>query len=223
MTVYFLRHGSCMAAESNPTAHPAIDDPLSATGRLQASMAAGRFRQIGVDLVVSSTDTRANETGAIIASQLGLRLEVSALFREWHMPTSVIGKTPSQYCTGYLAFRRRRLVDRDAKFEDGESLCETMDRVTAAKAYLLQRRGSSPQLVISHYNFMKFFAIHELLGPEAPAEIVFQIADGLDLAHTGACRFDWVPGTESFRMMFWNDHSHLCVQNSDICRAANNR
>jgi broad specificity phosphatase PhoE len=60
-----------------------VDQPLNATGRLQAAALALRMRGAGIRAIGSSDLVRARETAQIISHELGLSLDfVDAAFRE---------------------------------------------------------------------------------------------------------------------------------------------
>lgn len=85
-TVYLLRHGE---ADFGPLRGPhwpgATADlaPLTANGQQQAVAAAQRLVAAGARAIVSSPMTRALQTAALVASCLGLLVDVDPGLREW--------------------------------------------------------------------------------------------------------------------------------------------
>jgi broad specificity phosphatase PhoE len=210
MRIYFVRHASCITAEANPAAHPPPDDPLSSLGQQQAQALAGRFEKARPHFIATSTDRRAEQTCAILASQLRLPYCSSALFAEWLMPSSMFGKDPTDYSPAYHAYRVMRDIDPDVKYEDGESVGEVIARVAESRKRLLTYPSDSTVLVVSHYNFIRLFAAAELIGaPDASPAAVLKTSQGMELGHTGVSRFDYSQSSGRFRLFCWNDQSHL--------------
>jgi len=67
--LYFIRHGESEANAQMVYAHP--HTPLSANGIDQARAAGQKMKNIKIDLIVSSTYKRAQQTAEIIAKEIG--------------------------------------------------------------------------------------------------------------------------------------------------------
>jgi broad specificity phosphatase PhoE len=85
-TVYLLRHGEADYGPIRERNWPgAASDlaPLTARGSQQATTAARQLSSAGVVGIVSSPMTRALQTAALLACDLGLLVEVDFELREW--------------------------------------------------------------------------------------------------------------------------------------------
>lgn len=75
-TVYFVRHGECVANTKGVIAGLGDDSPLTELGRSQAKETAQNLKGINFDLVISSPISRTVETTKIITNKLGLRTKI---------------------------------------------------------------------------------------------------------------------------------------------------
>jgi broad specificity phosphatase PhoE len=161
---------------------------------------------LNIDLLIASNVRRAQQTAEIIAKHRSMPFTTSHLFNEWLMPKCIFGKSACDYPERYIRFRTARLLDRYAKYDDGESLFEVISRVKESKRYLSGLTCESV-VVISHFNFIKFFAIDEMLPSEWSATALLKTASDLDLAHTSMCLFHHDKHKNEFQCEFWNQQS----------------
>lgn len=75
-TVYFVRHGECVANTKGVIAGLGDDSPLTELGRSQAKETAQNLKGINFDLVISSPMSRTVETTKIITNELGLTTKI---------------------------------------------------------------------------------------------------------------------------------------------------
>lgn len=207
MNLFLIRHAECQRAVVCPGAPPYPYDSLSALGHFQAQQLAARLEAVSADVVISSEYVRAYETAAIVAKHLGLLHDVQPIFAEWRFPSCILGKPPEAFSAGYLISKQQRLIDPDAKFEDGESLTEVMQRVRQAKRLLVEQYSGKTVLVVSHFNFIRFFCIHEVLGACLPPSLVFSLP--ITVENTGVSQFCYNSKSQQFKLQVWNDCLHL--------------
>jgi broad specificity phosphatase PhoE len=89
-TTYFVRHGSTDGNETG--AYQLHTIPLSEKGLAQVVFIAERFKNIPVDVIISSDMTRAAQTADGIARAVGRIVVRSAFFHEILRPSAVRGK-----------------------------------------------------------------------------------------------------------------------------------
>jgi broad specificity phosphatase PhoE len=125
------------------------DTELNETGRAQARELAARVAGEGLAAVYSSQLSRARETAAIVAAELGLEPIADPRFAEtdrgeWEGRTweEVREHSPDE-------FRAWREDPVRFRFPGGESLQEQMDRVVAGLVDVTQG-GALPALVVCH-------------------------------------------------------------------------
>jgi len=86
-TIYFTRHGECVANAEGLLAGSTNDSPLTEKGKQQARDAVAEFVNRPVDLIVSSPLVRAAETAQILADGIGYlaKIEHNPLMKERDM------------------------------------------------------------------------------------------------------------------------------------------
>ena len=119
--------------------------PLTAVGQAQAVRLADYLETVGVDLLVSSPHTRAQQSIAPLAQRLGLAVEIEPRLAE-----RVLSAAPLAQWREAI---RQSFVDLDLAWPGGESSRTAMARGRAAIDALLAR----PQhvlVVVTHGNLM---------------------------------------------------------------------
>ena len=83
--LYFVRHGLSEMNKSGHFAGRHTETPLAPEGRAQARAAGEHARNLNIDLIISSPQSRAHDTAKIIAETIGYpvdKIEVNSLFVE---------------------------------------------------------------------------------------------------------------------------------------------
>ena len=119
--------------------------PLTAVGQAQAVLLADHLEMLGVDLLVSSPYTRAQQSIAPLAQRLGLPVESEARLAE-----RVLSATP---LVQWREAIRQTFVDLDLAWPGGESSRTAMTRGRAAIEALLVRPERA-LVVVTHGNLM---------------------------------------------------------------------
>jgi broad specificity phosphatase PhoE len=214
--VYFVRH-----AQSNANA---IETDLgeysvlSELGRQQAVCIANRLQHTAhLGVVLTSSFPRAAQTAAIIGECAKVPVELSELFIQRRRPSCVLGKKHSdikvrevmeQVFTGYGAPGHRH--------SDEENLDDLRGRTQDALDFLV----GHPQerlCVVTHGMFLRALLCAALVGPEFPGSLFQNAIDCLEPENTGVTylRYEQIPRLRlndagyRWRMIFWNDSSHL--------------
>jgi probable phosphoglycerate mutase len=163
--IYLLRHAqSEWNALGRWQGHG--DPSLSALGREQASKLAARLAAagLGFERIVASDLARASETAAIVAEQLGLRVERDALWRErdigaWTGLTRE--EIASRWPEDYAHFRAH---EEHARPGGGESNAMLRARAQRALTALRARHGGARVLVVTHRGIARMLAPATPLG-----------------------------------------------------------
>jgi len=119
--------------------------PLTAVGQAQAVLLADHLAMVGVDLLVSSPYTRAQQSIAPLAQRLGLTVEIDARLAE-----RVLSAAPLAHWREAI---RQTFVDLDLAWPGGESSRTAMARGRAAIDALLARPEYA-LVVMTHGNLM---------------------------------------------------------------------
>jgi len=206
--VYFVRHGETNGNLGGFWQGP--EEPLNEKGRHQANVVATRAQNIDIDRLLSSTMTRAQQTAETISSATKLEIEFFDLFREQKDPTCVLGDNKGgekdeiiERCTQE---RREHYMDPVWHFDDEENPTEFIARVREAMNFL-SRRSEENIMVVSHGNFIRYFAGLVIVGEANPIEAAKRFKSSFTTSNTGITICTFEDGVWS--LLTWNDHAHF--------------
>jgi len=151
-TVYFVRHGQ---TELNKKwVHQYPETRLSTEGEQQARAVAGMFKDISVDLIVSSPYDRTRQTAEAIRTTTGAPVEHSDLFVELRRPRALWGMSwahpRSLWIMGQLYLRAGK---QNWHYSDEENLEEFHARARRALEQLADRTEKNI-VVVTHRGLM---------------------------------------------------------------------
>ncbi len=215
-TIYFVRHGE--TANNAAKRLNAPNTPLSEKGMRQAEDIAERCKRIPIEVVVTSTMTRAKQTGAVVSGGIGAHMESSELFVEGSYSSRLVDKAFSdpEVRSAFDAYHRN-FEDPAYRFEDGENFADLKKRALAALKFL-EGRSEENILVVSHAFFMWIIAAAAVFGSDLTAEECKGVLRGFDLMENTALTvltFDAPPRkavgepVSKWQLKVWNDHAHL--------------
>ncbi len=150
-TLYLVRHGENTANLTKELSHRRVDYSLTAKGILQAQQTAAQFVGRGIDEIYASPLKRAVETAQIIAQALGLPFSVLEALREVN-----VGAMEGQPVSQALWTAHNRIIhawfsgDSAARFPEGESHDELVERFTGCLRPVLQRGDGRRILLVGH-------------------------------------------------------------------------
>jgi 2,3-bisphosphoglycerate-dependent phosphoglycerate mutase len=119
--------------------------PLTTVGQAQAVLLVDRLEGMGVELLVSSPSTRAQQSIAPLAQRLDLAVEIDA-----HLAERVLSAAPLAHWREVI---RQTFVDLDLAWPGGESSRTAMARGRAAIEAILARPERAP-VVVTHANLL---------------------------------------------------------------------
>ncbi len=176
------------------------DVALTDTGIRQATAAAKRLADAGIDVIVTSPLLRATRTAQEVAAVTGAPVVTDEDFREtdfgaWEGLTfaEVRERWPAEVTTW--------LADPAHPPPGGESLAEVSTRVTGALHRVLAGRDRQTVLIVSHVTPIKTLVAAALLAPPAALYRMH-----LDVA--ALCEIDWYADGPAVLRSF-NDTGHL--------------
>lgn len=216
-TIYLVRHGE---SENNAAGtYNTPDAKLSERGRRQAEEIAARCAKLHVDGIIASPMVRAKDTAEIVGARIGKTVEVSELFMERRMATSLHGKSRKDpEVIQILKEMNENLVDPAYRYEDGESFEDLMKRALACLD-LLEKRPEQSLVVVTHGFFMHIIAAAVIFGKELTGAECTHILRGLQvMRNTGLTVLSYqeedarnsIDGFGSpWQLRVWNDHAHL--------------
>ncbi|MBI3632129.1 MAG: histidine phosphatase family protein [Candidatus Vogelbacteria bacterium] len=211
-TVYFIRHGESESNTAGVTSQ--IHSPLTKKGREQAEFAAERANRLPVDLMISSTQSRAKETAVIISEKIGKPITFSDLFVERRRPTEMRGSKPGDpHWDRIQKLVKTNFDNPGVHISDEENFHDLVTRAKKALAFLEGQKEESI-LVVSHGYFLKIIANYIFLGDDLTAAQFLKIGSKMEMENTGLTvisrgfdNFD-TSGT-GWKLWIRNDHAHL--------------
>jgi broad specificity phosphatase PhoE len=206
MKVYFIRHGESEYNAKKLFQHG--DVSLSEKGRKQAEFLAKRLAKIPIDLIVSSSCARAEETTEIINKKLKKKIIFSELIGEKKMPTESIGKYAfSDEVIKIRKAMRKNAGNPDWHYSNEENFSEFKSRIKKFFEYLNNLKEKNI-LVVSHGGPIRMTILFMMFGNDFEPEIYYKFIDVFRLTNTGITLCE---KEESGHWNLWafNDHSHL--------------
>lgn len=210
--VYFVRHGE---SEMNvKELEQGADGPLSELGRKQAEFVGKRFSNIPLDVIVSSTDERAQETAQIVNSTLGKEIVFTDYLIERRPPTKFIGTSHSdpEYKEVKKKITEGRLLDPSWKYDDEDSFTDIKNRAINALNFL-RERGEESILAVTHAGTLRAILGVIIFGDDFTFSEYRKMYQSLKSKNTGIMLAEYDDSNKAFepgwKLVTWNDHAHL--------------
>ena len=214
-TLYFVRHGESVANLSDRNGHkrPGDADRLSDHGWEQARGLGRRLQGEGLELIVASPMTRAQETAQGIAEVLELPVETDDDLFEVRQSDAFYAASPHYGDTGTLTWMPG--AEPDFAEPGAESFNDIIARVHRVMTRLGEIASERRIVAVSHHNFLHFFLGVTLFGEDfTPAMVPGIYMAGH--ANTGITIFQRVSEREmdgvnmpGWVLTTWNDRAHL--------------
>ena len=144
MKVFAVRHGQTDLNAENRVQGGRSDLPLNSNGREQASVLADELSSCGIDVIVTSTRKRAEETARIINERLKVEI-----IKEPRLIERDFGDFEGRLVSEVDIFSLRRWRD-NAATPNGETIRETAYRVFAALDEIIKRFDGQNILIVAH-------------------------------------------------------------------------
>ena len=214
-TLYFVRHGESVAnlSDRNGDKRPEDADRLSERGWEQARGLGRRLEGEGLELIVASPMTRAQETAQGIAEVLGLPIETDEDLYEVRQSDAFYASSPDFGDTGTLSWMPT--ADPSYAPPGAESFADVVARVRRVQERLAEIASERRVVAVSHHNFLHFFLGVTFFGDDyTPAMMrgLYQAGH----ANTGITIFEKVARRQfdgvdlpGWVLTTWNDKAHL--------------
>ena len=160
-TIYCIRHGITAANKEDRFAGR-TDEPLHPEGEAQARAVAERLGGVGIAAVVAGPLARTQQTGRIIAEQLGVGLVTVAALNEISIP-HWDGLTKAEIRARFGA-EYPTWLDAPEQFQVAscETISDVQQRVVPAVAGLAEEYAGRAVLVVSHLIPLRALLLHHL-------------------------------------------------------------
>ncbi|OHA06802.1 MAG: hypothetical protein A2934_03825 [Candidatus Sungbacteria bacterium RIFCSPLOWO2_01_FULL_47_10] len=206
--VYFVRHG-----ESEGNVGPVRQTPasrLTDRGRRQAVGIAERAMRLPIEIIISSSMNRAQETARIISEKTGMRIESSDLLVERRRPSEQVGK-PKDDPT---ALESERLIKENFskpgyRYSDEENFDDLKIRALNALDFL-SKRPEGHICAVTHGVFMRVVVACVVFGRDLNSRECAQFMHSFRMENTGITVFGYdEEKMHPWWVWVWNDHAHL--------------
>lgn len=206
--IYFIRHG-----ESEGNVGPirqAEDSSLTDRGRKQAEYVAERVSGLPIDIIISSTFRRAQETAEVISKKISVKVEYSSFFVERRRPSEQLNKPKDDP----VALESERLIKesfliKNYRYSDEENFDDLKERAHKALDFLTQMPEENI-LVTTHGFFMRIIMAYVVFGSNLTARDCEQFIRTFHMENTGVTVLGYSEKQKNpWWVWTWNDHAHL--------------
>lgn len=208
-TIYFVRHGET-EINVHGLVHSHPSNRLTEKGRQQAEYIAERCSTLPLQLLVSSTYTRAEETAECISKKNGLELEKSDLFVECRFISKYWDKPRTEESRQAIKLIGEKWGTPGFRVDDEENFKDVIRRAGAALEFL-SHKSEEHIGVVTHGLFLRNLVARALFGASLTPKESNVFAYSLDMANTGLTVFHYNEKEieRPWKLWIWNDHAHL--------------
>lgn len=204
MKAYFVRHGISTLTESK---HQLPETPLSESGIKQAEAVAQRFIHIPLNIIITSSYTRALQTAQAIEKIKSVSLIQSDLFIERKMPSQFHGK--SVHDPEIVPIHntiRENFYNQDWHYADEENFADLLSRAKKALEFIISQQKENIA-VVTHGYFLTVMIYYLLFGENGNSQAFKSFRDHTMNSNTGLTLCDYKDG--KWKLLTWNDYAHL--------------
>lgn len=212
MKVYFVRHGEGEHNIKKLYSHP--DFSLTEKGKKQAGIAANRVKALPIEIIISSTFKRTQQTTEIINKQLKKEVIYSDLAIEIKRPSEIAGKSQADP----EVIKIKREMDKnfhlpDWRYSDEENFYDLRKRALDFIKFL-ESLNYEHILVVTHLVFIQAVVLTMMLKENLAPEVLLRAYRFLEIETSGLtiCEYkgdDWY-------LVTWNDHAHLAEDKNNV-------
>ena len=208
MRIYFIRHAQ--TAFNARKVHQPAEAPLSVCGIKQAHIVGRKLVGLGIDAIYSSPNKRARQSAEIVNQYLGKKITELYHVRENIRPSKVIGqKKDSAEAKKISRLFYEKAGDERWYHSDEENFCDLLGRAKRVTRYLSSRRQKNI-LVVTHSTFLKLLVCYMMHGEKLTPEIFYDFIKFFSTSNTGITMIERKK-SRRWRLVTWNEHSHLRV------------
>lgn len=218
--IYFIRHGQSKGNIEKVFQN--AEDPLSEVGKIQAKHVAHKAKSFDADILLSSPMVRAYQTALAIQQVTELPLETHGALKEYSAPSKLWNKPlDSPESKAFYEEMRQHTEDREWHYADEENYFDLYDRASALLDHLATREEKTI-IAVTHGAFMRFVLATMMTEGDADPLTAIRLFRFLSQKNTGitSCEYrDDVREGNRWRLVAWNDYSHLAKVTRDTIQA----
>jgi broad specificity phosphatase PhoE len=210
--IYLVRHAQSQANVTHD--FQTLETPLSEKGREQSRLVAKSFESMGIDIILTSNATRAQQTAGEIGRVTGVPVEIFSDAQERIRPKSLEEKCENDDSVYDLeVLLQEYKSDPNKKYLDGESFYDIQLRAYQVLK-ILAERPEKKILLVTHGTFLKFLLLAANVQEQISPLELEMILSSFNTVNTGVSLFEYNPkevfgSTKDWRVRFWNNYSHL--------------
>lgn len=207
--IYFIRHGE---SEGNiGQIRQTATTGLTKKGQSQAVFLAERCAKLPIEVIISSTMTRARETADFILKKVSKPIEYSDLFVEKRRPSEVLGKSKDDPIAHEVEKETKaHFAEPGWKYSDEENFEDVKKRALDLLQYLAKRPEENI-LVVTHGFILRMIMACVLFGNNLTVEESQRCIKTFHMENTGITilGYDNDDNNSPWWLWVWNDHAHL--------------
>lgn len=204
MKVYFVRHGESELGEGY---HQRPETSLGSVGKKQVRTIAQRFKNIPIDLIITSTHLRALQTAKEIEKVNSSPLILSDLLNERRMPDSFLGKSVvDKEIVDIHNVIREHFDEPGWHYAEEENFKDLISRADKVVDFILSQ-GKDSILVVTHGYFLTVIVYFLLSGESSNGESFKSFRKHTSNSNTGITLCEYK--NSEWKLITWNDTSHL--------------
>lgn len=162
---------------TTPPSFPTDDVELEEEAKFQIGQVAKLLADRNIEKIISSPMTRTRQTADIVASELGLDVEESHLFRERIRTSDLVGKAINlKESQEIVETINDNYHDNGFKYKDEENFLELKKRVSKGLEFLLDRKEEK-LLVVTHAEILAMTLAQMIIGDDLDSHTYVKIRD----------------------------------------------
>lgn len=203
--IYLVRHGQSLHNAARKHQQPQVK--LSKKGLKQSQALGQRFKNIPLEVIISSPQLRARETAECISKAINKKIVFSSLLEELRWPSELEGVDHDSPTTDIIfKLLDQNILDQDWHFSDEENIFDLKKRALKCLKFL-QSKTEENILVVSHGNFLKMLVCVMLFGEKVTPDYYLRVRSFLKVNNTGIIAGEF--GVNTWKIVTWNDYTHL--------------
>ncbi len=204
--VYFVRHGETEGNLQKFFQFPETE--LSEAGHNGGKAVARRCETLGIDMLVASNFTRAQQTAKHISECIDIPVTTVDFLHESYRPENIRGVSiEAEEGQVHKKEYENEFWNKDWRPVGAENYFDVAKRVTESIDYL-ETTDSNKILVVSHGDFIRSMSAYLLLNKNTEVEQNRVVFESLQrMSNVAITEFIYEDG--KWKLFMWNDHAHF--------------
>lgn len=211
MNIYFVRHAE---SEGNITRIEHNDGVfLTENGKKQATSVANKLLRVPIEVILSSTYSRAKQTAEILSDTLKKEVIFTDTLIERVVPSEIVGKhMQDEYVQSVYNLLRENFRKENGRHSDEENFEDLKERAIKALDFI-KNQPHENVLVVTHGSFLRVLLACMIFGKDITGHEFARTHRAFKNNNTGITFVQYKmaesPLKNDWIIHAWNDHSHL--------------